>query len=556
MQELISDDPEYRVDFLHPRILFCHYILLIVFALSSCRATLTPRTLTSTPAQPTETVTAMATFTAQPSAEVAQLRPVGAVRAYPGPEHYAGDILTFEILVISDETQTAVPVTLRLDDQEPTEVSAELLFNSMILPLALDTSDLIGSHTVRITTTLGNSHINELYSFDVLPASERPAQEANAKWMVNEIDCCVLHYVSGTAAARDIGSIAENFQQAAQDFSAITGEKFDKHLEVYIIDRSWGNGGFGGDGQLVISYTDRYYGPTIGAECLETLARHEFTHAAGVGAFGDGIDFNYEGLAVYVAGGHYKPEPLAQRGAALFDLGYYVPVGQSLEQHELAYLYPAAMLTYIVETYGADALWKFFAADADTSDGQPATLEAAIQSTFGISLTEFDADFRTWLESGDPGEQLDDLRLTIELQDLRRTYQDTYAPPPYFFLGKAEDILARTEYLPVVLREAHAPPNIVIELIIANAQQAIIDSDYSKAEQLIDALKEVLSTQEFENLLAKEYLAIAITLTNEGYNLEALDLQDDQALVEVTRDSTELISLELHRNDAIWQILQ
>ena len=248
--------------------------------------------------------------------------------------------------------------------------------------------------------------------------------------------------------------------------------------------------------------------------------------------------------------------PLAQRGAALFDLGYYVPVGQSLEQHELAYLYPAAMLTYIVETYGADALWKFFAADADTSDGQPATMEAAIQSTFDISLTEFDADFGTWLESGDPGEQLDDLRLTIELQDLRRTYQDTYAPPPYFFLGKAEDTLARTEYLPVVLREAHAPPNIAIELIIANAQQAIIDSDYSKAEQLIDALKEVLSTQEFENLLAKEYLAIAITLTNEGYNLEALDLQDDQALVEVTRDSTELISLELHRNDAIWQILQ
>ena len=106
------------------------------------------------------------------------------------------------------------------------------------------------------------------------------------------------------------------------------------------------------------------------------------------------------------------------------------------------------------------------------------------------------------------------------------------------------------------IAEVHAPPNIAIELIIANAQQAIVDGDYSNAEQLIVALKEVLSTQEFENPLAKEYMAIAITLTNAGYNLQELDVQDNMALVEVTRDSTELVSLELQKNDGIWQILQ
>ncbi len=550
MQELISHNPENRIDFLHSRILFGHYILLIALGLSSCRSAPTPRALTSTAPQPTAT----ATSTSQPPADLAQLIPVGAVRAYPGPEHYAGDVLTFEIRTDSEASDSSASVTLQLDDHESFEFSGNWSFNTLVLPLALDTRELIGTHTLKISTSNGN--IDELYSFQVLPESERPAQEENAKWMASEITCCILHYVSGSAAAREIESIEENFRQAAEDFSDITGEKFDERLEVYILDRIWGNGGFGGDGQLVISYTDRYYGPTIGAQGLQTLARHEFTHAAGVGAFGDGIDFNYEGLAVYVAGGHYKPEPLAQRGAALFELGYYVPVGQSLEQHELAYLYPAAMLTYIVETYGADALWKFFAADADTSDGQPATLESAIQSTFDLSLTDFDADFRAWLESGDPGEQLDDLRLTIELQDLRRKYQDIYAPPPYFFLGKASETLAHPEYVPVVLREAHAPPNVAIELIIANAQQAIIEGDYSKAEQLIDALKEVLSTQEFENPLAKEYIAIAITLTNEGYNLEALNLQDNRALIEVTRDSTELISLVLQRNNGIWQILQ
>ena len=55
--------------------------------------------------------------------------------------------------------------------------------------------------------------------------------------------------------------ITEHFQQAADDFATITGERIDPKLDVYIIDRIWGNGGFGGSGELVISYTDRYYGP-------------------------------------------------------------------------------------------------------------------------------------------------------------------------------------------------------------------------------------------------------------------------------------------------------
>ena len=49
---------------------------------------------------------------------------------------------------------------------------------------------------------------------------------------------------------------------------------------------------------------------------------------------GSKYSFNCEGLAVYVAGGHYKPEPLAGRGAALFDLGYYVTVTGFIPQHE------------------------------------------------------------------------------------------------------------------------------------------------------------------------------------------------------------------------------
>jgi hypothetical protein len=260
------------------------------------------------------------------------------------------------------------------------------------VPLALDTTNLTGRHTLKISTSDGD--LNEIYSFEVLPSSERPANEANAAWVTTETACCEFHYISETAAARDIEFITEHFQRAADEFATITGREIDPKLRVYFLDRIWGNGGFGGNGELVISYTDRYYGPTLGGEGLETLARHEFTHATGIDMTetGDGVAFNYEGLAVYVAGGHYKPEPLAERGAALFDLGHYVPVGEFIGQHELDYLYPAATLTYIVETYGMDKMWEFLASDDHPQDDQPGLKQPSrqrLEFPYGILIRIF-----------------------------------------------------------------------------------------------------------------------------------------------------------------------
>src|SRR5215207_5131500 len=291
-----------------------------------------------------------------------QLVPIGPVRAFPGPEHYAGDVLSFAIKVPAG-FDGSLPIYMALDHGQPIIVPESVYYGQMILPFALDTTTLTGHHTLQFITE--NGDLNEIYFFEVLPADQRPANEMRAHWVTRETDCCIFHYLSETAAARDIDFISEHFQQGAEEYQAIMKAEIDSKVEIHIIDRLFGNGGFGGRGDIVISYTDRYYGPTIGGEGLETLARHEFSHAAGVGLAnaGDGVEFNYEGLAVYVAGGHYKPEPLDQRGSALFDLGYYVPVGEFLSQHELAYLYPAAMLTYIVEVHGKDKMWQFLGSD-------------------------------------------------------------------------------------------------------------------------------------------------------------------------------------------------
>jgi len=258
---------------------------------------------------------------------------------------------------------------------------------------------------------------------------------------------------------------------------------------------------------------------------------------------------------VYVAGGHYKPEPLAERGAALYDLGYYVPVGQFIEQHELSYLYSATMLTYIADAYGKDAVWKFLAADNDASDGQPGPIDIAIQNTFSVSQDQFNENFRAWLQDHDLGNQLDDLRLTIKLQDLRRQYQDTYVPPPYLILGNDINDVTRPEFLPLVIREPQSPANTAIELLIANGQEAIIASDYPTAEQMINTVENILTTKNFQSPPAQDYLDIATTLIENGYSVDSLKLSDNKATAQVSKDTPALFSIELQKNADGWAII-
>jgi hypothetical protein len=480
------------------------------------------------------------------------LVPAGVVRAYPGPEHYAGDILTFEILTDNAGAQSETQATLTLDHNEPFEISGRWLADRLVLPLAIDTNGLAGKHTLRIQASAGI--VDQVYAFEVLPASERPAIESEVIWQSRAIACCTLHYISDTAAARDIDLLAEHFHKAAETITAITGRKITQPLDVYFIDRMWGNGAFGGNGELVTSYTDRYYGPTVDMSGWETLARHELTHALGLDRGDDGFVLYNEGLAVFLAGGHYKPEPLAERAAALYELGFFVPIGQSIRQHELDYLYGASVMAYIQEKYGFEGLWKFVNAADVPHINEPPILNEAIQNTFGISLTEFQQDFEAWLQSHDPGNQLVDLRLTVKLQDLRREYQDTYAPPPSFIAGKASEVVARPEYLPVMLREANAPPNVATELVIANAQRAIVNGDYEKAQQLIDILENVITTGSFEDPLAKDYLDIVLTLNDVGYEALSLELQGDQATAQVTMEPRAIVSLELEKINQHWQI--
>ena len=134
--------------------------------------------------------------------------------------------------------------------------------------------------------------------------------------------CCIIHYITGTAAARDIASLSQEADDQSAAVAAQMSYQLEANIDVTLMPRVIGQGGFTA-GSVYVSYLDGNY---MGNE-MPILFHHEFVH------FYDGeIGGDYrpsifeEGLAVYLTGGHFKPEPLGPRAAALLDLGWYIPL--------------------------------------------------------------------------------------------------------------------------------------------------------------------------------------------------------------------------------------
>ena len=159
------------------------------------------------------------------------------------------------------------------------------------------------------------------------------------------------------------------------------------------------------------------------------------------------------------------------------------------------------------------------------------------------------------MEGNAPGDQLDDLRLTIELQDLRRQYQDTYAPPPMIILSDIENTIRAPEYTALIMREPTRPANVTFELIVARAQQTLVDGDYSETERLVSVLQNILETETFEVPLAADYFAITTLLLAEGFDVDDLVIQDDRtAQAVVLTNGLEQQRLQLQKNANEWEI--
>ncbi len=563
--------------------------ILIAILLLACNALQpvpqgTPA-LEETPAAPRQTETASATLppsatpTPAPSATLSlpTLEPTASlvgepfdVRLHPDGSLFVGDRVSFEVIAAPHLELEEADVTVSLADG--TEIGAATFDRFGIqgrrqatLRWAWDTGGLApGDYGVRFQVEPVGTVFTRTVS--LLPESLHAFPEPQASWARAESDCCLHYYVTGTSAERDIDLLAEIADQEADLASQQLGVNFQEAITIVYLPRVLGHGGFA-SGEIYVSYLDRNYA----GNNVRQVLHHELVHVLDGRKGGDlRPSVLVEGLAVYLSGGHFKKEPIAPRAAALFDLGWYLPLEELLDdfyflQHEVSYLEGAALVQYLVDTYGWDAFDSFYRnIRNEPGPGQRESINRALQDYLGLTFDELEAAFADSLQSLPPDPQAQsDIRLTVQFFDTVRRYQQLFDPSAYFltaWLVRIEEML-ETGIAADYVRHPSTPENIALELMLVAADRHLRAGDYGETEGILEAVNAVLTAVEagepgpfYADPMAETYLGITLALLEQGFEPQQLVLDGSQAQVQAQAGSTALVELMVDRGTNAWQV--
>ena len=494
---------------------------------------------------------------------------------YPVPDLYSGDLVTFDVTLHNLGQINPYDVHVGIYHQTPDRALGEGIVGYPAFDgvprarvyWAWDTAGLEGEQSLLVWAD-PDDLIQEgdedpennvvTITVQIHPADERPSVEVGATWATTTTDCCIFHYLTGTAAERDLSTISAVAEEAMDHVESQLHATMSDRFEIYLISRVIGHGGYA-RGWFALSYLDRHY---AGSE-LEPVLRHEATHSLDLVALTDWAPaIMREGLAVMVAGGHFKPEPIPERAAALLELDWYIPLDELADdfyrhQHEIGYLEAAAFVTYLLETHGWDGFLRFYTALDPSHGTDPEVLNAALVETFGAGLAATEEDFLRWLEAHPPlPEHVLDLQNTVRLFDTIRRYQEIYEPSAYFWSGwlpnpaEAESWEITTDFL----RHPRAPENVALETMLIAAQDALVAGDFTRTEALLDAVEDVLARGAFADPLAAEYLAVVQAVAAAGYEAQGISLEGRTARVQAIADWPDLVELRLSRTAAGWMV--
>lgn len=495
---------------------------------------------------------------------------------HPVPLIYAGDKVTFQLL-------PHVPNSILTGD-----VTAAILVNGVqvaggpldrrnwngqaegVYEWAWDTTGLSGDYLIEVVLDPDDAiHIgdedplNNTVSITAtvnIPTGQA-ARDAAAVWETTETNCCVIHVVSGTAASRDIATLAPMMETAVQQVAGRLGVQPSRKLEVYLIDRVVGQGGFAGT-DIVVSYADRRY---AGGGLYELLV-HETTHILDQQFAPQRISFMAEGLAVWVTGGHYKVENLPQRSAALVALGDYVPLTDLINdfypvQHEIGYLEAGGLVDYLVGLRDWNT-FKSFYSDISAQDG--ATLAEAVdvnlQRYYGATLAQIEADWLASLRGITPDTAtVEDLRATIRYYNVARRYQELYDPTAHYLSAWLPHPTQVREFgNPADLtRRPKEEINVTLEVMLTAADQALRGGDYPRANVILDSVSNIINNNgAIIDPMATSYQGIVRAAAEFGYELQTVDLQGSSAYAMATQaPRINLTRLVMEQRGANWVIL-
>lgn len=422
------------------------------------------------------------------------------VITHPDGPLYVGDRVSFEVLL---------PETGR-DNNETVEVNFEgrAIGSASLSPFGIGRRDEAalwwaweteglkpGKYTLTFTRSGSNASWNE--TFSLLPESQVPHPGLQAHWADSITDCCILHYITGTDAARDIDQLTREAQQQSDDVARLMDHHVNSKIDLTMMSRVIGQGGFT-TSSIYVSYLDGNY---MGNE-IPIIFHHEFIHLYD-GDIGGGYrpSILEEGLAVYLSGGHFKIEPLEARAAALLDLGKYIPLEKLAddfyqEQHEIGYLEGATLVKYLVDKYGEAAFYGFFRQiPAPQNQRDSEVIDQALREHFNISFTELETDYLAGLKAQSfSADARTDLRLTISFFDTVRRYQKSLDPSAYFLTAWLPDgaVMRQRGIVADFLRRPLWTSNRLVEFLLVRGQAQLFSGNYAAAELSINWVNRLL----------------------------------------------------------------
>jgi len=534
-------------------------------------------TLTQSPAEihiPPASSTAQATGTVTPAP---QAMPVQAtVLLHPDGGLYTGDQVSFEVIVSQQGEPRGLTSQVVVNGPDGSRLGTARFGayglgqrQEAMLVWAWDTRGLSpGDYPLTFTLEPGGQVWTETVT--LLPQETLPWPEPQAHWATAHSRCCTLYYITGTAAERDLPDLLRQADEQARDAVQRMGIEFTAPITITLLSRVLGHGGFASQ-EIYITYLDRnYLGSNFGL-----VLHHEMIHILDGRLGGEYRPSLFvEGLAVYQSGGHFKLEPLMPRAAALLPseigLGRYIPLAELadnfyLSQHEIGYLEGAALIEYMVETWGWEAFSNFYRDIHAAEDNSQATaIDTALQRHFQLTFTELEAKFMDALRRIPVTTALrEDLRLTVGFFDTGRRYQQIFDPSAYFATAWLVDagLMRSRGIVADYLRHPAGTTRQAIETMLANAFADLEREEYIQVDQALSAVNAILDavqrgdSQPFGvNTLARDYFAIVQALSQAGYETQRIRLEGEAAQAWATVGSAELVELSLERRDAGWEV--
>jgi hypothetical protein len=494
------------------------------------------------------------------------------VHIHPDGELFVGDLISFEVIPLHQTGSTAKSVEVIVDEPEgphfgPIDMAPFGLRGQVqaTFPWAWDTSGWQPGEVDLLFRILPEGTVWR-HTVILHSQEELPENEADARWEVAEGDCCTIYYISGTAAARDIDEILMIAEEQADSVEWKFGLVLEEPLSIVLVPRVLVHGGMVSD-EIYLSYLDRNYAGNM----LDTVLHHEIVHALDRRQGADLRPLIFaEGVAVYLSGGHFKSEELLERAAILLELDWYIPLTKLANDfysfhHETSYLQAAALVEFMVQTWGWQTFLDFYTDIHEHSSGTNAgAIDYALRQHFEFGIHELeelylDALHRQTITSANRS----DVEQTVAFYDTLRRYQLNLDPTAYVnsvWWPDVDDLRSR-DITADYLRHPQYSENITVETMLISANRYLVNGEVDKCAMLLEVVNDVLALIEegqdapFEvSTLSSTYYDITIIMMATGYIPQTIQLNDNSARVEVYSSQAELVEINLVFQGEAWEM--